>query len=119
VTREQETLASLDDRALVERIDSQGLLSHIEGLPEQCADAWDSAAAIELPESYRGAREIVVLGMGGSAIAGDIVASLAAISGHKLVSVVRGYDLPPYLGESTLAVACSHSVTTQEPLSAF
>jgi glucose/mannose-6-phosphate isomerase len=119
VTREQEALASLDDRALVERIDTQGLLRHIEGLPEQCADAWEQAAAIELPQSYREAREIVVLGMGGSAIAGDVVGSLAAISGRKPVSVVRGYDLPPYLGESTLAVACSHSGNTEETLSAF
>ncbi|MEX1253592.1 MAG: bifunctional phosphoglucose/phosphomannose isomerase [Dehalococcoidia bacterium] len=110
--------SALDDRALVERIDSQGLLRHIEGLPEQCAEAWEQATAIGLPERYRDAREIVVLGMGGSAIAGDIVGSLAAISGRKPVSVVRGYDLPPYIGDSTLVVACSHSGNTEETLSA-
>jgi glucose/mannose-6-phosphate isomerase len=109
----------LDDRALADRIDAQGALAHIEGLPDQCAEAWEQAAAIELPERHRRARDMLVLGMGGSAIAGDVVRSLTAISGRKQVDVTRGYDLPPYLGESTLAVACSHSGNTEETLSAF
>ncbi|HEY7511859.1 MAG TPA: glycosyltransferase [Vicinamibacteria bacterium] len=62
---------------------------------------------------------MLVLGMGGSAIAGDVVRALSAISGRKQVDVARGYDPPPYLGESTLAVACSHSGNTEETLSAF
>ena len=113
-------LASLDDRALVQRLDSKGLLAMIEALPEQCAEAWQAASTFELPEAYRRARELVVLGMGGSAIAGDIVRSLAAVSGAKPVSgVVRGYDLPPFIGKETLVVACSHSGNTEETLAAF
>ena len=112
-------LVSLDDQAVVERLDPHGLLGRIEALPEQCADAWRHASAFELPDGYAAARDLVVLGMGGSAIAGDIVRSLAAISGRKRVSVVRGYDLPPFVGEATLVVACSHSGNTEETLSAF
>ncbi|MCH7719250.1 MAG: bifunctional phosphoglucose/phosphomannose isomerase, partial [Chloroflexi bacterium] len=96
-----------------------GLLRRIESLPEQCAFAWRQAAAFELPDGYPDARELVVLGMGGSAMAGDILRSLAAISGRKRVSVVRGYDLPPFIDEETLVVACSHSGETEETLSAF
>ena len=110
--------ASLDDPGLVERLDPHGLLGRIEALPEQCADGWRRASDIVLPDSYAGPRAMVVLGMGGSAIAGDILRSLAAISGRKPVTVVRGYDLPP-LVDDTLVVACSHSGNTEETLSAF
>jgi glucose/mannose-6-phosphate isomerase len=109
----------LDDRATVERLDPHGLLRRIESFPEQCAVAWRLAAALELPDGYPDAREVVVLGMGGSAMAGDILRSLAAISGRKRVSVVRGYDLPPFIDDETLVVACSHSGDTEETLSAF
>lgn len=62
---------------------------------------------------------MVVLGMGGSAISGDILRSLAEVSGRKPVSVVRGYDVPAYVDSETLVVACSHSGNTEETLSAF
>jgi glucose/mannose-6-phosphate isomerase len=119
VTSQPATLAALDGRALIERLDGRGLLGLIEALPEQCAEAWEAAGPFELPEAHCGARELVVLGMGGSAIAGDVVRSLAAVAGRKPVTVVRGYDLPPFVGEETLVVACSHSGNTEETLSAF
>ena len=109
----------LDDRATVERLDPQGLLGRIEGLPEQCVDAWRRAGGLKLPQGLSDARELVVLGMGGSAIAGAIFRSLALLSGRKPVAVVRGYDVPGYVGPSTLAVACSHSGNTEETLSAL
>lgn len=112
-------VAVLDDLATVERLDPHGLLRRIESFPDQCAAAWRQAAAFGLPDGYADAREVVVLGMGGSAMAGDVLASLAAVSGRKRVSVVRGYDLPPYIDEETLVVACSHSGDTEETLSTF
>src|SRR3990172_4646957 len=95
-------LASLDDRATVERLDPHGLLGRIESLPEQCAEAWQRASELELPAGCADAREAVLLGMGGSAIAGDILRSLASRSGRKPVVVVRGYELPVFVGETTL-----------------
>ena len=117
--RSEPSLASLDDRATVERLDPEGLLGRIEGLPEQCEEAWARAGGFALPAGYADAREVVVVGMGGSAIAGDILRSLTAIDGRKQVSVVRGYDLPPFVSEVTLVVACSHRGDTEETLSAF
>ncbi len=112
-------LAKLDDRATVERLDPHGLLGRIEALPEQCADAWRRAGSFALPAGYADAREVVVLGMGGSAIAGDLFRSLASISGGKPVTVVRGYELPSCVAEAALVVACSHSGNTEETLSGF
>lgn len=112
-------VASLDDRSLVERLDPQGLLGRIEALPDQCAQAWRDAPGLKLAEGYSDARELVILGMGGSAMAGDILRALVALTGRKQVSVSRGYDIPRFVTKDTLVVACSHSGGTEETLSAF
>jgi len=112
-------LGVLDDPRTVERLDPHGLLGRIESLPEQCAEAWQHAAERTLPEGYARARGLVVLGMGGSAIAGDITRVLAAANGRKPVAVVRGYDLPPFVDHTYAVAACSHSGNTEEMLSAF
>jgi glucose/mannose-6-phosphate isomerase len=113
------TLAALDDPATVERLDSHGLLGRIERLPEQCEEARRSTAPLELPQTYRSAREMVVLGMGGSGIAGDMLRAIAAAQSERPVHVVRGYDLPRHAGGRSLVVACSQSGGTEETLSAF
>ncbi len=109
----------LDDRASLERLDPHGMLARIEALPEQCEEAWRRAGDLTLPETHTEARDVVLLGMGGSAISGDILRSLATLTGRKPVQVVRGYDIPASVGENTLVVACSHSGNTEETLSAF
>lgn len=112
-------LAVLDDRATVERLDPHGLLARIESLPEQCEEAWRAAASLELPAAYADARQVVVLGMGGSAIAGTILSTIAAGTSTVPVSVVRGYDLPASVDSDTVVIACSHSGGTEETRSAF
>ncbi|MCI0777424.1 MAG: bifunctional phosphoglucose/phosphomannose isomerase [Chloroflexi bacterium] len=109
----------LDDKAGLKRLDPHGMLARIEALPEQCEEAWRRAAALRLPETHAEAQDVVLLGMGGSAISNDILRSLAALTGRKPVQVVRGYDIPASVGENTLVVACSHSGNTEETLSAF
>ena len=109
----------LDDAAARARLDAQDLLARIDGLPEQCDEAWRKAHAFAWPEGASSARSVVVLGIGGSAIAGDILRSLAAPAGEKPVAVVRGYDVPAFVGADTLVVACSHSGNTEETVSAL
>jgi glucose/mannose-6-phosphate isomerase len=120
VVREVEAMLEiLNEQATVERLDPHGLLGRIEALPEQCEQAWRRAADFRLTPEYSEAREVVVLGMGGSAIAGDILRSLASVYGWKPVHVARGYDAPSFIGEGALVVACSQSGNTEETLSAF
>ncbi len=109
----------LDDPQTFERLDPDGLRGRIRGLPEQCREAWQQAKAFAWPREFAGVTKVVVLGMGGSAIAGDIVRSLALRHGSKPVFVHRGYDLPSFTDEGTLVVASSNSGETEETLSAF
>lgn len=113
------TGASLDDAALVRRLDPTGLLGRIEALPEQCRDAWEQGRTLQLSRAFGRVDAILIFGMGGSAIGGDIVRVLAARASTVPVTVVRGYDLPAFTGSRTLAVFCSASGNTEETLTAF
>jgi glucose/mannose-6-phosphate isomerase len=110
---------TLDDPETYARLDPDGLRGRIGGLPEQCREAWRQAKHFHFPSDFGEVDNFLVLGMGGSAIAGDIVRSLAMRHSHKTVFVHRGYSLPPLAGEGTLVVACSYSGETEEVLSSF
>jgi len=110
---------TLDDPQTFARLDPDGLRGRIRGLPEQCREAWQQAKAFPFPRDFADVRDVLVLGMGGSAIAGDIVRSLALRHSRKAVVVHRGYGLPPLAGEGTLVVASSYSGETEETLSSF
>src|SRR3972149_1733719 len=109
----------LDLPATYERLDPEGLLGRIRELPRQCREAWRQAAAFKLPSDFWRVGRLVVLGMGGSAIAGDLLRALLSRRGRASVTVVRGYDLPAFVDEKTLVVASSYSGETEETLAAF
>ena len=111
---------SLDDGAIYEQLDPQGLLGRIAALPEQIDEAWQAARALELPPAYSDARNIVVLGMGGSGIGGLLLERLAVDLGAPArVRVVRGYRLPADVGKQALVFASSNSGDTEETVAAF
>ncbi len=64
-------------------------------------------------------RAIVVLGMGGSGIAGDVLAAVCGLECPVPIHVVKGYTLPRWVGGSDLVCGVSCSGSTEETLSAF
>ena len=57
--------------------------------------------------------------MGGSAIGGDLLAGLVELEHAPPVQVIRGYQLPSWIGPDTLVIASSYSGNTEETLSAY
>jgi glucose/mannose-6-phosphate isomerase len=110
---------SLDDVRLLKDADPGGMLGLLAQIPDQLREARRLTRALELPESHRNATSVVLLGMGGSAIGGDLVAGIWSDRLRVPLSVVRGYDLPAWVGPSTLVVASSNSGNTEETLSAL
>lgn len=109
----------LDDVKHFDELDSQHMRQEIDGLPGQLEKAWDLGQAAELPK-MDGIRRVVVAGMGGSAIGGDLLAAYMAPQAGVPVQVWRTYDLPAYAqGKDTLVIASSHSGNTEETLSAY
>jgi glucose/mannose-6-phosphate isomerase len=109
---------SLDDGATVARLDPRGMLATVAALPTQVRAAHALGHAVDLPDTLHGADAIVVLGVGGSAIAGDLLQGLLAERLAVPFMVVRGEEVPAFVGPRTLVVASSYSGNTQETLAA-
>jgi len=95
------------------------MLTCLHQMPELCHQAWQMAMKFNLPSDYSEVNRVVVLGMGGSAIGGDLVKSLATSEAKLPVLVHRDYDLPIYVDAQTLVIASSYSGMTEETLSSF
>jgi glucose/mannose-6-phosphate isomerase len=109
----------LDEPERFEELDPQDMLGYIEELPEQLQAAWDLGQDLPLPKAEQ-VNQVVIAGMGGSAIGGDLLASYAAPVAKVPIIVWRNYDLPGFVADSrTLLIASSHSGNTEETLSAF
>jgi glucose/mannose-6-phosphate isomerase len=109
---------TLDAPAVVARIDREDMLARVRELPRQLAGARQAAAGAPLTDRHRDVDLVVVLGMGGSAIGGDLVAAAAGDRLRVPLFVHRDYHLPPGLGPRTLVVAASHSGETIETVTA-
>jgi glucose/mannose-6-phosphate isomerase len=109
---------TLDAPAVIARIDREDMLGRVRGLPRQLAGARQAAAGLTLTDRHRDVDLVVVLGMGGSAIGGDLVAAAAGDRLRVPLLVQRDYHLPPGLGDRTLVVAASHSGDTIETVTA-
>jgi glucose/mannose-6-phosphate isomerase len=100
------------------RVDSLGMWEATAGLPEQMTAALDAASRLDGLETIGPITNVVVCGMGGSGIAGDV---LAAVAGPELavpVMVVKSYDLPAFVGPDSLVFAVSCSGDTEETVAA-
>lgn len=112
-------MVDLDNASVYRQFDKSGMLNHLHGFPEQCQKAWEKVLKLELPREYAKISNVVIVGMGGSAIGGDIVRRLALAESKLPVWVHRDYGLPAFVDESTLVIASSYSGNTEETLSAF
>lgn len=102
----------------VERLDSDDMWGSALGLPEQVAAAAEAAYRLQgLPDKEE-VEHVVVVGMGGSGIAGDVLLATAAPVMPVPVVVCKSYELPPFVGEATLVFAISCSGNTEETLEA-
>jgi glucose/mannose-6-phosphate isomerase len=112
-------MVNLDDPAIYKKLDLADMLDQLYGLPQQCLTAWYKALSFKLPENYKNIDKIVILGMGGSAIAGDLLKSLVSSTIRQFVYINRDYSIPAFIDEKTLVIACSYSGNTEEILTAF
>ena len=99
-------------------LDTEGIWEATAGLPEQVARASAEAEGIDaLPERTE-VENVVVLGMGGSGVAGDILLATAGPFMAVPVVVVKSYTLPAFVGEGSLVFAISFSGNTEETVEA-
>lgn len=108
----------LDDTAALEALDTAGMLREVATSGAQVRQALSSTADADVSRLADGGRPraVVVTGMGGSGIAGDVLAVVAGVSCPVPITVHRGFGLPGWVGAADLVIAVSCSGTTEETL---
>ncbi len=108
----------MDDPQRKAQVDAHDMYAEIRALPNQLAQGWLHGQTLPLPTNGHW-RAVVLAGMGGSAIAGDLLVGYAQPALAVPVVVWRDYGLPGWAqGDGVLVVASSHSGNTEETLSA-
>ncbi|RLF49111.1 MAG: bifunctional phosphoglucose/phosphomannose isomerase [Thermoplasmata archaeon] len=111
-----DTMISVDKR-LDKNKDALEMLGYIETLPKQFEEGIKIAESVKPPEFDP--ENIIVGGMGGSAISGDILASLLFRRTQMPIHVNRSPFLPTFVGKKTLAFIMSYSGNTEETLKMY
>lgn len=113
----------LNDIDAINEFDSGGMVEALTGLPEQMIKARQLALEVELPEDFLSKagniRNIVVAGMGGSAIGGDLLRVYCLQKLGVAVSVIRDYKAPCFVDKHSMVFATSYSGNTEETLSFY
>lgn len=110
----------LDDINEIKKIDQKGMYDLIYQFPQEFEKALNIAEAAKLPDwKVDQIKNMVVAGLGGSAIGGDLVRSYLAEKLNVPFFICRNYTLPHFVKESTLVFVSSYSGNTEETLSAY
>lgn len=112
-------MIDLDDERALAASDPAGMLVAIGSLPRQCHEGYAAGRAAGGLPSADGLTAVTFCGMGGSAIAGDVLRSLYRERLGIPIDVQRSSILPAYCGPHTLVLASSYSGSTAETLSCF
>ena len=110
---------NLDDLDRFKQLDTLNMLGEIDNLPDQLGYAYQLGLKHQLPD-WKDFKQVVIAGMGGSAIGADLLTSYVASLALIPVFVHRDYDLPLFArGAETLVICSSHSGNTEETLTSF
>jgi len=106
------------DRSAVAAVDQSGMLADALSLPDQLRDAsWKVESAGLAPWEATGG--LVIAGMGGSGIGGELAAAVIGAEASRPISFARSYELPSWTTEDTTVLCTSYSGNTEETLACY
>lgn len=108
-------VADITDTTMLDSLDMFGAT---RGLADQVARAAEDARQVDGLPDVGGVTHVVVMGMGGSGIGGDVAAAISAASGAVPIIVTKDYSCPAYVGRDSLVIASSFSGNTEETIEA-
>jgi glucose/mannose-6-phosphate isomerase len=101
------------------KFDKGDMLGRVLNMTQYFQKAWAAASTTRFELKVESIRHIVVAGMGGSAISGELAKSLTYNQLPVPLTVCRSYNLPNFVNAHTLVVVSSYSGDTEETFSAF
>jgi len=108
----------LDDLKTISEIDKSGMLDYTAEFPEQIKKSKEIIDSTNLESIFK-VDNIIISGMGASAISGDILQALLRDRIEIPIYVNRQYDLPKWAHKNTLVISQSYSGNTEETLHTF
>jgi len=109
---------TLDNQSRIKEIDKNNMLDDLVNTPDYCRDAIKRAKQLTVPTNFN-PKNIVVVGMGGSAIGGELLRDWLQDTLPISIHICRDYTLPAYVNKETLVITNSYSGNTEETLTAF
>ena len=100
-------------------LDQSNMHGAISSFPDQLEESFEIIKNWSPVKEYQGIQKIMILGMGGSAIGGDVARVIAQNNCSMPIFVNRSYTIPRWVDSQTLIIASSYSGNTEEILSAF
>lgn len=103
----------------IQQVDTSNMFDVIQDFSDQILDA------VQIGETFRAKipvpkiRNVVITGLGGSAIGGDLLRSYLAGEIGIPIIVNRHYFLPKFVSASTLVIVSSYSGNTEETTAAY
>jgi glucose/mannose-6-phosphate isomerase len=111
-------MINLNFTEAMKKIDASDMLGFAETFGGQCRGAVKIGLESEIP-APEGVANIIVAGMGGSAVGGDLLRSYLSDTIDKPIAVCRSYKMPAYVNDNTLVIISSCSGNTEETFSAM
>ncbi|MCG3221413.1 MAG: bifunctional phosphoglucose/phosphomannose isomerase [Candidatus Heimdallarchaeota archaeon] len=121
-------MIDLDEKNLIAKYDKSNQLGIMEDWAKFVHEAREKSLKFEIPQSFqwkdrlfkfKEPTNVIICGMGGSAIAGDYVARLFEKELRIPLIVSRDYYLPSFVDENSLVICISYSGNTEETLSRY
>ena len=110
--------SALDDAFRLTALDSLSVMDYPERFAEDCQLGVSLADGVDLSR-FGQIDNVLLCGMGGSAVAGDYLKALFDLYGRCPFSVCRDYEVPNWVGKNTLVICSSFSGNTEETLAAY
>lgn len=105
----------LESRERIAKLDKSNMMGSVDSLADQVRHAWSSCRKIKVQFSEP-IHNVVVAGMGGSALGPDVFKHAFKTILKVPFEVYNSYELPAYVTKNTLVVLSSYSGTTEEVL---
>jgi glucose/mannose-6-phosphate isomerase len=110
---------NVDDIKTIEKFDKSNMRRLLYEFPHQEEKIVQLMKDVRFPSAYKKVKNIIVSGLGGSSVGGDLLKNFLRDRLNLPLIVNRNYTLPNWVGKESLLICVSYSGNTEETLSSY
>ena len=108
-----------DDIKTIEKFDKSNMRKLLHEFPHQGEKMIKLSEQVKFPSEYKQVKNIIVSGLGGSSVGGDLLKNFLRDKINLPLIVNRSYTLPHWFGKDSLLICVSYSGNTEETLNTY